>query len=148
MKDGYPLEAVLSLRRLERDERVQDLQTAQAKARDCRRELDEARKEERRGRAVLDDAIHERRLRERGGMRAADIQALMLRQDALEKELEHAVQALAAARDASSSASRALEGARERLADAQAGMKSVKKHRDAWLEETRREEERRREEDP
>ena len=148
LKDGYPLEAVLSLRRLERDERLQDLQSAQAKARDCRRDLDEARMEEHRARSEVEDARRNRRLHERRGVRAADLQARMRRVEALENELDDAVLRLDAARDAAGKAARAVEDARRRLAHAQADLRTVERHRDAWLEEARRDKERRAEEDP
>ncbi|MBW2263030.1 MAG: hypothetical protein JRG91_13715 [Deltaproteobacteria bacterium] len=148
MKDGYPLEAVLSLRRLERDERLQDLQSAQVKAGDCRRDLDEARMEEHRARGEVEDARRKKRLRERRGVRAADIQALVRRLEALEKKLDEAIMRLDSARDAAGKAARALEGARTRLAHAQAELRAVERHRDVWVEEARRDEERRAEEDP
>lgn len=147
-KERYPLEAVLSLRRLERDERVQDLGAALERDARCRRGLEEARLVERRARNVLDDAIRERRRRERRGMRAADLQAHVRRQEALEKTLARRIQALDEARDASRRASRELEEARERLALARSEMRAIEKHRNDWQEERRREEERRSEEDP
>jgi chromosome segregation ATPase len=139
---------VLSLRRLERDERAQDLQSARTKVRDCRRELDEARMSEDRIRGQLEDARREKRLHERTGSRAADIQARMRHLEVLEGQLGEAGRRIEAARDASGRAARALEGARERLALAQAELRAVERHRDAWLDETRREKERRAEEDP
>jgi hypothetical protein len=148
MKERYPLEAVLSLRKLERDERVQDLGAARELDARRRRELEEARLAERRARDGLEDATRQRRAREREGMRAADLQAHVRRQEALEKVLERRIHAVGKARDASRRASRELEGARERLALARSEMRAVEKHRQAWSAERRREQERRSEEDP
>lgn len=148
MRDVYPLGAVLKLRRLEKDQRVQDLLSARARARDSTALLEQARDEERVARGRLDEARHAERGCARGGARADELLAHARRLEALGHELEQAALATAEARDVARGAARAVEGARARLARARADLEAVERHMRSWEEERRRRAELGAEEDP
>jgi hypothetical protein len=145
---AYPLEAALRQRRIERDARAGEVRDAQADEEERARALRSAEERLLAARREFEEAEQARAQRTREGGRACELQSWIARDSALADAVSEASSDREAAAARHQASRLALEKARDGLAAAMARLGAVEKHREAWLEEARRNAEKKAEEDP